>query len=129
MIISNQKNALDIKIRESILTEVSTVKLLGVTLNENVTFKNHVNKVSSKQSKSAGVMRRLYCQLPVNLMVKLYYYLVYSYLTYALLTWGRSRRTIMLLRLGVLTGGHGNYSLIITKRSSLFTQFMIPLLY
>ena len=32
MIISNQKNAFVIKIREPILTKVSTVKFLGVTL-------------------------------------------------------------------------------------------------
>ena len=32
MIITNQKNAFDIKIRESILTKISTVKFLGVTL-------------------------------------------------------------------------------------------------
>ena len=32
MIISNQKNAIDIRIRDSILTKVSTVKFLGVTL-------------------------------------------------------------------------------------------------
>ena len=58
MIISNQKNALDIKIREKILTKVSTVKFLGVTFDENLTFKNHVNKVTSNISKSVGVMRR-----------------------------------------------------------------------
>ena len=46
MIISNQKNALDIKIRETILTKVSTVKFLGVTLDENLIFKDHVNKVT-----------------------------------------------------------------------------------
>ena len=34
-------------------------------------------------------MGRLHCQLPANIMVKLYYYLVYSHLTYALLAWGR----------------------------------------
>ena len=34
MIISNQKSALDINIRETILTKVSTVKFLGVTLLE-----------------------------------------------------------------------------------------------
>ena len=56
MIISNQKNALDIKIRESILTKVSTVIFLGVTLEENLTFKDHVNKVTYKISKSVGVM-------------------------------------------------------------------------
>ena len=38
-------------------------------------------------------MRRLHCQLPADVMVKLYYSLVYSHLTYALLSWGRSGRT------------------------------------
>ena len=46
MIISNQKNALDIKIRETILTKISTVKFPGVTLDENLTFKDHINKVT-----------------------------------------------------------------------------------
>ena len=90
--IANQKNALDIKIRESILTKVLIVKFLGVTHDEYLTFKDHVNKLTSKISKSVGVMRRLHCQLPANVMVKLYYYLVYSHLTYALLAWGRSGR-------------------------------------
>ena len=107
MIISNQKNAFTIKIQESILTKVSTVKFLGVTLDENLIFKDHVNKVASKISKSVGVMRRL---------------------TYALLAKGRSVRTNA-AKIGVLTGEHANYSHITTKRSSLFTQFMIALLY
>ena len=68
MIISLQKNALHIKIRQSILTKVSTVKFLCVTLDENLTFKNHVNKVTSKISKSVGVIRRLHCQFPANVI-------------------------------------------------------------
>ena len=48
IIISNQKNAFVIKIPESIFTKVSTVKFLGVALDENLTFKYHVNKVASK---------------------------------------------------------------------------------
>ena len=68
MIISNQKNALDIKIRESILTKASTVKFLGVTLDENLTIKDHVNKVTSNISKYVGVMRKLHYQLPANVM-------------------------------------------------------------
>ena len=90
MIISHHKNALNIKIRETILTKVSTVKFLGVTLYENLTSKDHVNKVTSNISKSVGVMRRLHCQLPANVIVKLYYSLVYTHLTYALLAWGKS---------------------------------------
>ena len=52
-------------------------------------------------------MRRLHCQLPADIM----------------------RSTIMLLRLSVLTGELANYSQNITIGSSLFTQFMITLLY
>ena len=93
MIISNNKNAIDIKIRDSILTKVSTVKFLGLTLDENLTFNDHVKNVTTKISKSVGALRRLHCQLPADVMVKLYYSLVYSHLTYALLPWGRSGRT------------------------------------
>ena len=60
MIISNQKNAIEIRIRDSILTKVSTVKFLGVTLDENLTFKDHLKNVTTKISKSVGVMRRLH---------------------------------------------------------------------
>ena len=38
-------------------------------------------------------MRILHCQLPADVMFKLYYSLVYSHLTYALLACGRSGRT------------------------------------
>ena len=92
MIISNQKNPIDIRIRDSILTKVSTVKFLGVTLDENPTFNDHVKNVTTKISKSVGVMRRLHCQLLADVMVKSYSSLVYSHLTYALLAWGRSER-------------------------------------
>ena len=83
--ISNQKNAIPAK--------VSTIKFIGITVDENLTFKDHVNNTASKISKSVGVMRRLHCQLPANVMVKLYYSLVHSHLTYALPAWGRSVRT------------------------------------
>ena len=60
---------------------------------ENLTFNDHVKNVTTKISKSVGVMRRLHCQLPADVMVKLYYSLVYSHLTYVLLAWGRSGST------------------------------------
>ena len=44
MIISNQKKAFDITIRDYILTKVTTVKFPGVTLDENHTLNNHENK-------------------------------------------------------------------------------------
>ena len=85
MRISNQKNEIEIRIQDSILTKVSTLKFLGITLDENLTFIDHVKSVTTKISKSVGVMRRLHSQLPADVMVKLYYSMVYSHQTYALL--------------------------------------------
>ena len=95
-------------------------------------FKSYLsnrNNMSVKISNSVVVMRRLHCLFPVNVTVKLYYSLVYSHLINALLAWGRSRRTIMLLTLSAFSGEHAHYSQIITKRSSLFTQFIIIYIY
>ena len=85
--------AIDIRIRDSILSKVTAIKFFCVTLDENLTFNDDVKIVTTKISKSVGVMRRLHCQLPADVMVRLYYSLVYSHLTSALLAWGRSGRT------------------------------------
>ena len=66
MIISNQKDTFDyITIRDLILTKVSAVKFLGDALDENLTFNDHVNKVTTKISKLASVMTLL----PVALLL------------------------------------------------------------
>ena len=46
-----------IRIRDSILRKVSTVKFLGVTLDENLTFNDHVKNVTTKISMFVGVLR------------------------------------------------------------------------
>ena len=91
-------------------------------LDENLTFKDHVNKVTSKISKSVGVMRRLHCQLPATVMITLYYSLVYLHLAYALLAWGRSGST----NAAKIECAHRRACKLLTD-SSLFTQFMITL--
>ena len=90
-------------------------------------YNYHVNKGTRNISKSVGVMR-LHCQLFENVIVKLYYSLVYSHLTYALLAWGISGSTNAAKRLGMHTGEHVDWSQIVTEGYSLFTQFVITLL-
>ena len=88
VIIFNQKNAIDIKFEIQFL-QVSTVKFLVFTLIENLTFNDHAKNDTSKISKCVGVMRRSHCQLPADVIVKLYCSLVNSHasdLQYALLT-------------------------------------------
>ena len=68
-IISNQKNEINIRIRDSILRKVSTVKFLGVRLDENITLNDLVKNVTTKIPNSVGVMRKLHYHLPGDVMV------------------------------------------------------------
>ena len=67
-------------------------------------------------------MRILHCQLPPNVIFKLYY--SWCIPMWLMLYWhGEDWDVLMQLRLGVLTGEHVNYSQIITKRSSLHSIY------
>ena len=125
MIIYNQINSFDnIIIRDSIHAKISIVKFFDVSLDENLTLNEHVNKVTTKISQYVDCWcyeETINCQLPADVMLKLYYSLVYSHLIYALLD-GEDRNVLSLVRFSVLTGEQANYSQIITKRSSFFTQ-------
>ena len=73
-------------------------------------------------------MRRLHCQLPADVMVKLYYSLMYSHLTYALLAWGRSGLTNAIK----IECAHRRACKLLTDynhRILTFTQFMITLIF
>ena len=64
MIISNQKNVFYSKIKDTILTKVSTVKFLYVTLDENRNFNDHVNRVTTKISMFVKKVTVFYGQEP-----------------------------------------------------------------
>ena len=71
-----QENAIDIKIPDSTLTKVLTVKFLDATPDENLTFNDHVTR---KKYLSVLMSSGNHCQLLAYVMAKLYYSLEYSH--------------------------------------------------
>jgi exonuclease III len=72
------------------LQKVKSTKFLGIYIDENLNWKSHVDVVSSKISKTIGIMNRLRFFLPKNILITLYNSLVLPYLNYSILTWGGS---------------------------------------
>ena len=70
------------------IQEVSTVKYLGVTFDSNLTWKNHVNELCLKLSKTVGIFSKLRYYINVDIRIMLYYSLIYPFLTYAIHVWG-----------------------------------------
>ena len=88
----NQKGIIDLTpslIMNGIEIErVETFDFLGVTLDENLTWKPHTDKVPTKLFKYSGMMNKLKNYLPRYIMKALYNSLVQSHLNYAIFVWG-----------------------------------------
>ena len=73
--------SLNLKIAGVNIHEVSTVKYLGVTFDSNLTWKNHVNELCLKPSKTVGIFSKLRYYVNVDILIMLYYSLNYPFLT------------------------------------------------
>ena len=82
------------------IIKVSTFKLLGIVLDEKLSFKYHIDLISSKVSKSIGIIRTLNF-LPENILKTLYFSLIYAHFSYGITIWGSSADSI-LYRLNIL---------------------------
>ena len=70
-------------------TEIERVNtFLGITLDENVSWKPHISILSNKISKYSGILNILKHYLPLYIKMMLYCSLVNSHLIYRILVWG-----------------------------------------
>ena len=73
--------SLNLKIDGVNIQEVSTVKYLGVTFDSNLTWKNHVNELCLKLSKTVGIFSKLRYYVNVDILIMLYCSLIYLFLS------------------------------------------------
>ena len=86
---SNKKlPQLNIKIAQVNIEQVSTFNFLGITLDNHLTWKPHINSLSIKVSKNCGILHALKKFVPQHVLKLLYNSLVMSHLTYGISSWG-----------------------------------------
>ncbi len=79
---------LTLKIDNVIIERVAEFNFLGLTLDEHLTWKCHINKISNKISQCMGILNRLKRFLPMQTKVLIYNSLVLSHLNLGILIWG-----------------------------------------
>ena len=67
---------------------VTDYKYLGITLTNNLNYSKHINNVSLKISRITGTFTSLRTFLPKNILIKLYYALVFPHLSNHVIVWG-----------------------------------------
>ena len=85
--------SITISIDNNTIEKVDKTKFLGVIIDSKLQWKYHIQYISSKISKSIGILmkaRKVFC---TNTLVSLYYSFVYSYLSYCVMVWGTACAT------------------------------------
>ena len=79
----------------TLLDVVVECTFLGVKLDRNLKFVNHIKYICSKISKSIGILYKLRNVVPNYILLNLYHSLVYPYLIYCNVIWGNSFNSIL----------------------------------
>ena len=74
---------------------VSTTKFLGVSIDDDLKWKTHVNEILLKISKTIGVMGKLRHCLPKSILLTLYNSLILPYLSYNTIIWGACSKYLL----------------------------------
>ena len=92
MIISNRKYPLNcnILLNDRALEIKRSCTFLGIVLDDKLKFSAHADFICKKVSKTVGILYRLSSYIPTNILLKLYYSLVYPNLIYCVAVWGGS---------------------------------------
>ena len=86
---------LQISINGSPINQVSNTKFLGLYIDEKLNWSSHINYISTKLSKSIGILKKVNKTLDTETLIQLYYTIVYPYLTYCHLIWARAPMTYL----------------------------------
>ena len=88
----NKENAViavfDVKIGDEIVKQVSETKLLGITIDNKLSWDTHINKLSKKISCATGILSRIKDNIPSELHKNLYHTLFESHIAYGITAMG-----------------------------------------
>ena len=77
-----------IKIDDVCVKQVDSTKYLGVPFDANVTWKKHINELCLKLSKTVGILSKVRHFVNSNILVMLYYSLIFPFLICGVPVWG-----------------------------------------
>ncbi len=67
-----KKHKLNIQLDDESLSSISSTKFQGVIINENLTWRNHIDEISKTISRNVGILNKLKHFVPQNILHSLY---------------------------------------------------------
>ena len=97
------KQTLDVKYNDTTLQNVSSEKLLGVYVDNRLSWKEHINQVAKKISKNIALLRQIRCYIPHASRITFYKCFIQPHLDYCNTIWGNgnTKRILLLQKLAL----------------------------
>ena len=86
-------NQLQISIENTNINHVNAAKFLGITIDQNLTWRKHIDELSKKCSRSIGILYKVRQFLPETALLSLYYTMFLSHINYGITVWGSASET------------------------------------
>ena len=71
------------------------IKYLGIVIDNNLSWRYHIDYIAVKISKSVGMIAKLRHFVPLHTLLNIYRSLILPYLTYGLIIWGQACKTYL----------------------------------
>ena len=91
----NIDNMSAIKIDNTIIEWVANTQLLGIAINESLTWSDHIKKVCNKVNKSINIIYRFRKILPSRILINLYFAIVHPHFVYCNIVWASLHSTVL----------------------------------
>ena len=83
----------NLQISSNVIERVSHLKFLGLIIDENLSWNQHIKKLETQIAKTIGMMYKVRPFLNENCLKQLYFSLIHSHLTYANIGWASNFET------------------------------------
>ena len=100
------------------------VKYLGVLIDNNLSWKHHINYIALKISKTIGIISWLRHFIPTSILLDIYRSLIHPYIYYGLLVWGQTTKTNLKKRILILQKRALRLIFFINKREHAIPLFV-----
>ena len=84
---------LKISINDTEIRQINATKFLGITIDQNLTWKNHINELRKKCSSAIGILHKVKHFLPETALLNLYNTLLLTHINYGITAWGTACKT------------------------------------
>ena len=91
--LQSPQNFVIVTIENTIIKQVTSTKFLGVNINAENGWKDHINEVTKKISRALGIIRRIRYKLTTKTAMLLYDALILSHITYCNIVWAATYKT------------------------------------